>query len=230
MAKPETAVTLAPYKHQVGGHSTIFRFSRRAVCKQLNNRENEFYDRVEQSHPDMLKFMPRYIGVLNVTFSKGPKQSSDDTANTESPKRGTPLSKAPEPNLTNGYSDNNQVHHAQPRIVSHSQQLDSIPQVLLDQNRHLLHSKFFGLPQRPKSADPSHFRQRNFSHNSTDTDANMPQHQTNGSHHPVRPSPLAHTDSYQWGISAINDNLKAKVLREVLEECLFLWNNLARRV
>ncbi|KAK4933997.1 inositol polyphosphate kinase kcs1, partial [Elasticomyces elasticus] len=57
-AKPKTAVTLAPYKHQVGGHSTIFRFSRRAICKQLNNRENEFYERVEKSHTDMLKFLP----------------------------------------------------------------------------------------------------------------------------------------------------------------------------
>ena len=67
-------VVLEPYKHQVGGHSTIFRFSRRAVCKQLNNRENEFYERIEQRHPDMLKLLPRYIGVLNVTFSKVPKQ------------------------------------------------------------------------------------------------------------------------------------------------------------
>lgn len=54
-------VVLEPYKHQVGGHSTIFRFSRRAVCKQLNNRENEFYERIEQRHPDMLKFLPRYV-------------------------------------------------------------------------------------------------------------------------------------------------------------------------
>lgn len=54
-------VVLEPYKHQVGGHSTMFRFSRRAVCKQLNNRENEFYERIEQRHPDMLKFLPRYV-------------------------------------------------------------------------------------------------------------------------------------------------------------------------
>jgi inositol-hexakisphosphate 5-kinase len=57
--KTKAKVVLEPYKHQVGGHSTIFRFSRRAVCKQLNNRENEFYERIEQRHPDMLKFLPR---------------------------------------------------------------------------------------------------------------------------------------------------------------------------
>lgn len=57
-------VVLEPYRHQVGGHSTMFRFSRRAVCKQLNNRENEFYERIEQRHPDMLKFLPRSVLTL----------------------------------------------------------------------------------------------------------------------------------------------------------------------
>ena len=58
---PKGAVVLEPYSHQVGGHSTIFRFSRRAVCKQLNNRENEFYERIERRHPDMLRFLPRFV-------------------------------------------------------------------------------------------------------------------------------------------------------------------------
>ncbi|KAH8696348.1 hypothetical protein BGW36DRAFT_380740 [Talaromyces proteolyticus] len=55
------AVELKPYRHQVGGHTTVFRFSRRAVCKQLNNRENEFYERIERRHPEMLMFLPRSI-------------------------------------------------------------------------------------------------------------------------------------------------------------------------
>jgi hypothetical protein len=58
---PLGAVELKPYRHQVGGHTTVFRFSRRAVCKQLNNRENEFYERIEQRHPDMLTFLPKYV-------------------------------------------------------------------------------------------------------------------------------------------------------------------------
>lgn len=58
---PTGAVVLEPYRHQVGGHSTIFRFSRRAVCKQLNNRENEFYERIESRHPDVLRFLPRLV-------------------------------------------------------------------------------------------------------------------------------------------------------------------------
>ena len=57
-AQPK-AVVLDPYSHQVGGHSTMFHFSRQAVCKQLNNRENEFYERIEVRHPDLRRFLPR---------------------------------------------------------------------------------------------------------------------------------------------------------------------------
>lgn len=217
VAKPKTAVTLAPYKHQVGGHSTIFRFSRRAVCKQLNNRENEFYERVEQCHPEMLKFMPRYIGVLNVTFSKGPKQAPNDSGKGKSETANEGLSKdntsEEGSRLANGHAGGH-ASGSQPRIVSHSQQIDSIPQVLLDQNRHLLQSEYFNLPQRPKSADPSHFRQRNYSHG--DANSNLdPVYHASTPNQPSRPGPPGHTGSYPWGISSINDHLKAKVLREV---------------
>ena len=56
---PLAAVELKPYDHQVGGHSTVYRFSRRAVCKQLNNRENEFYETIERTHAELLRFLPR---------------------------------------------------------------------------------------------------------------------------------------------------------------------------
>lgn len=64
---PLGAVELKPYDHQVGGHSTVYRFSRRAVCKQLNNRENEFYETVERHHPEMLEFLPRYDSFLSLS-------------------------------------------------------------------------------------------------------------------------------------------------------------------
>jgi hypothetical protein len=56
---PVGAVELKPFNHQVGGHSTVYRFSRRAIAKQLNNRENVFYETVERYHPELLDFMPR---------------------------------------------------------------------------------------------------------------------------------------------------------------------------
>lgn len=58
-AQPPQAIKLKPYGHQVGGHTTMYRFSRRAVCKQLNNKENKFYEVVERYHPQLLDFLPR---------------------------------------------------------------------------------------------------------------------------------------------------------------------------
>ncbi|CAH2352294.1 inositol hexakisphosphate kinase 1 [[Candida] railenensis] len=63
------AVELRPFKNKVGGHTAIFRFSRKAVCKALMNRENLFYETVELRVSELLEFMPKYIGVLNVRYS-----------------------------------------------------------------------------------------------------------------------------------------------------------------
>lgn len=63
------AVELRPFKNKVGGHTAIFRFSKRAVCKALMNRENLWYETIELKHPNLLKFMPKYIGVLNVRYT-----------------------------------------------------------------------------------------------------------------------------------------------------------------
>ena len=64
-AVPLGAVELKPYNHQVGGHTTVFRFSKRAVCKQLTSRENRFYELVEKYHPELLKFLPRSVYSLH---------------------------------------------------------------------------------------------------------------------------------------------------------------------
>ena len=56
---PLGAVELKPYKHQVGGHTKVFSFSKQAICKQLNNKENEFYEVIERRHPELLRFLPK---------------------------------------------------------------------------------------------------------------------------------------------------------------------------
>ncbi|CCK71553.1 inositol polyphosphate kinase KCS1 KNAG_0H01400 [Huiozyma naganishii CBS 8797] len=60
------AVELKPFTNKVGGHTAIFRFSKRAVCKTLVNRENKWYETMELTNNNLLRFMPKYIGVLNV--------------------------------------------------------------------------------------------------------------------------------------------------------------------
>ncbi|KAI2473472.1 SAICAR synthase-like protein [Annulohypoxylon bovei var. microspora] len=146
---PLEAIELIPYKHQVGGHTTIWRFSKRAVCKQLNNRENEFYENIERYHRDLLPFLPRYIGVLNVTFQKQPRRKStirkDDSYASE--KKGR--EQDGQQNANNGASlglpqgldipdKEDQRHHR--RIVSQSLQSshNPIPTVTFVDNRHIL--------------------------------------------------------------------------------------------
>ncbi|KAK9240519.1 hypothetical protein V1525DRAFT_395238 [Lipomyces kononenkoae] len=92
------AIELLPYKHQVGGHHALFRFSHKAVCKALAKRENLWYEAVEQNHSDLLKFMPKYIGVLNVRHTV----ESEDDEELKARRRSTnaiglrPLSRLPE--------------------------------------------------------------------------------------------------------------------------------------
>ncbi|KAF3005674.1 hypothetical protein E8E13_004627 [Curvularia kusanoi] len=203
---PLGAVELKPYNHQVGGHSTVYRFSRRAVCKQLNNRENEFYETVERHHPELLDFLPRYIGVLNVTYRKAPKKKKKDKTKAD----------------VDAAASNAQTHDAakdvaaspekkaedQPRVVSHSQQQMPAPQVIFANNRHIIPDNLFGVPPRSATPDPwtgggsfsSQYHRRNQSF------------QGYTQNNPDRP-PMKHHSS--WGVTTINRQLQEEVLRQV---------------
>ncbi|KAK9322634.1 hypothetical protein V1517DRAFT_346096 [Lipomyces orientalis] len=106
--KPPIAIELLPYKHQVGGHHALFRFSHKAVCKAMAKRENLWYEAVEQNHSDLLKFMPKYIGVLNVRRTVDSSDDEEIKARRRS---------------TNGISLRSQSR---------------LPEVVLDDNRHII--------------------------------------------------------------------------------------------
>ncbi|KAF8915861.1 hypothetical protein CPB85DRAFT_1176232, partial [Mucidula mucida] len=55
-------IPLKPFRNQVGGHSAIYKFTKRAVCKPLVSRENLFYEAVEREAPPLLAYIPRYLG------------------------------------------------------------------------------------------------------------------------------------------------------------------------
>jgi len=207
---PLGAVELKPYDHQVGGHSTVYRFSRRAVCKQLNNRENEFYETVERQHPELLEFLPRYIGVLNVTYRKAPKKkkgakdkaksdAAPTTSATQSENASRQASKAP----------GDRGKDEQPRVVSHSQQVGmTIPQVIFENNRHIIPDNLFRVPPRSTTPDP-------WMRNSSILQQQHRRNQSDYGHvsqSPTRP-PLQHTSS--WGVTTINRKLQEEVLRQV---------------
>ncbi|KAF8640044.1 hypothetical protein AX17_001286 [Amanita inopinata Kibby_2008] len=66
-------IPLRPFRNQVGGHSAIYKFTKQAVCKPLVSRENLFYEAVEREAPPLLSFIPRYLGVMLVTYRRVPK-------------------------------------------------------------------------------------------------------------------------------------------------------------
>ncbi|CZR51931.1 related to transcription factor KCS1 [Phialocephala subalpina] len=215
-AEPLYAIELKPYRHQVGGHTTMWKFSKRAVCKQLNNRENEIYERIEHFHPKLLKFMPRYIGVLNVTYRKERRKSTKNgesgsmTANQIAPQNGSTEPTGTQPSEEASLNTNNQTHadtHAvSKRIISQS--LDSsaqpIPTVTFADNRHIIPSNF--LMPRPLFSE-SHNR----SHSDNITSASSAR-LYNGS--PALEDNRPTTAQNPWGKTHVNKQLRNEVFKD----------------
>ncbi|KAF7563340.1 hypothetical protein G7046_g809 [Stylonectria norvegica] len=203
---PLEAIELVPYKHQVGGHTTIWRFSRRAVCKQLNNRENEFYEIIERYHRDLLPFLPRYIGVLNVTFQKQPRRRStskkDDAATLERKKiRESATADKPEPGK-NGFKEDIRAEAAPARIISQSLANTNvpIPTVTFDDNRHILPRNLLQ-PNPP----PESFRRRSIAA-SRGAGLTLCEPQTR---------PLMDDRPNSWGATTVNKRLRNEVFNDV---------------
>lgn len=120
-------VELRPFRNKVGGHTAIFRFSKRAVCKALMNRENVWYEAVEKRHPQLLKFLPKYIGVLNVRYSSIVSEDANSPLLTPSePVRGKLLR---EPLSSNGEKPNRRQRLSEDGPP---------PEVSLDDNLHII--------------------------------------------------------------------------------------------
>ncbi|KAF2771447.1 SAICAR synthase-like protein [Teratosphaeria nubilosa] len=203
--EPIGAVELKPYKHQVGGHTTMYRFSRRAVCKQLNSKENKFYETIEKYHPELLGFMPRYIGVLNVTYRKDPKKRKPTISEGEdvSSKAGSKPGRTELLATNDGGKDSTLDSEEKQRIFSHSHQgPTSVPQVIFDNNRHLIPEHLFRLPRR--SVTPDLERRR-----TSPTKECLTLSASNIGH---RPSIKTHSS---WGFTSVNSKLRDNVLREV---------------
>ncbi|ROT35165.1 SAICAR synthase-like protein [Sodiomyces alkalinus F11] len=216
--EPLEAIELIPYRHQVGGHTTLWRFSRRAVCKQLNNRENEFYEKVERHHRDLLTFLPRYIGVLNVTFSKEVRRKSvvhkrDEIASLERPQNGdhdatrTPSDpNAAQPRKEGRSGDTMQNGDLSPRVISRSLASGQIPipTVTFDDNKHIL-PRYLLQPTPPPSLSG---RSRSSSAAAT----------PNGASEPInvrteRPK-LEGRHANSWGATTVNKRLRNEVFND----------------
>lgn len=169
-------------------------------------------------------FPCRYIGVLNVTFSKGPKRSkpaNSGEARLQSAGKSTNqiLSPGNQPervaskteltptaigDVNNGCNErkNGGDNGDQPRIFSQSQLTGIVPKVILENNRHIIPQDLF---PRPGS------RQSKGSPQNTDS-IDLPDQRPATTGESQRPA-VKHGVS--WGATTVNTKLREQVLREV---------------
>lgn len=125
------AVPLQPYGHKVGGHSSIYQFTRSAICKPLVGRENIIYEDIERLAPALLPFIPRYLGVMLVnyrrscrTITEGSGTPAGERDQTLSPYASVPATPAGRPaTIRSEISDTD---------------VEEVPEVMLDVNRHVV--------------------------------------------------------------------------------------------
>lgn len=102
----------------------------------------------------------RYIGVLNVTFRKASKKRTKTFGRSEAKVVPTPASPSAQSGTALGArlpKDGGRAEKPKdlpssdelPRIVSHSQQPTTVPQVIFENNRHIIPDDLFSVPPRP---------------------------------------------------------------------------------
>ncbi|KAF7301517.1 Kinase [Mycena indigotica] len=123
-------IPLRPFRNQVGGHSAIYKFTKQAVCKPLVSRENLFYESVEREAPPLLGYIPRYLGVMLVTYRRVPKApASPPTSNNDT---STPC------RVTNDRDDGVITEAEQDGHGDTDTDSAEMPEVALDHNRHII--------------------------------------------------------------------------------------------
>jgi hypothetical protein len=150
----------------------------------------------------------RYIGVLNVTYRKASKKKKKDKAVVEgsdsTPATQKDTATQQEPAASNQPTQN----QGQQRMVSHKQQVMPVPQVIFENNRHIIPDNLFRLPPRSATPDPwmspSNYLQKHHQRFQSEFDLS--------SKGEMRP-PMQHHSS--WGVTTINRKLQEEVLRQV---------------
>ena len=154
----------------------------------------------------------RYIGVLNVTYRKAPKRkkTNKDKSNTDISNSDLGSQLNPDATVSTQTSPPNDggTSEDRPRIVSHSQQSMPVPQVVFENNRHIIPENLFQVPPRSTTPDPwmrssflSQYHRRNQSDVGFLSDIS-----------PTRPPIHQHSS---WGVTTINTKLQEEVLRQV---------------
>ncbi|KAM6495612.1 hypothetical protein JOM56_008318 [Amanita muscaria] len=137
-------IPLRPFRNQVGGHSVIYKFTKQAVCKPLVSRENLFYEAVEREAPPLLSFIPRYLGVMLVTYRRVPKSSphAKHTVPRALHKNPDHTRSTATPHSTSGLALNGTAYRMEDHSMHAKGHMDldeaELPEVALDRNRHII--------------------------------------------------------------------------------------------
>ncbi|KAL7424023.1 inositol polyphosphate kinase kcs1 [Cryptotrichosporon argae] len=123
----QLTVPLEPFKHAVGGHSSIYKFTRNAVCKPLVSRENLFYEEVERLAPALLPFIPQYLGVMVVNYRRHLRAASQGS-----------LTPAGECGTLPRARSNPPTPAGQQTLAPTQVDDVEVPEVVLDSNRHVV--------------------------------------------------------------------------------------------
>jgi hypothetical protein len=141
---------------------------------------------------------------LNVTYRKASKKKKTKDAGKLDSSNAPATQK--DDNAQQDAAGSNQKD--QPRVVSHKQQSTQIPQVIFENNRHIIPDNLFQLPPRSATPDPwmnsKNYSMQNHRRNQSDFDV------TTSSQ--TRPSMQHHSS---WGVTTINRKLQEEVLRQV---------------
>lgn len=172
----------------------------------------------------------RYIGVLNVTYrkaSKGAKPTAEGNQTSTSGVAG-PLHEHERNEVdANRSGESTTTEHTatsgskeageQPRIVSHSQQNISVPQVIFANNRHIIPESLFSFQSRTIDSPQEVYASTGHPRTETDgmlgvsNESERRKSQTEGQE--SRPS--LHKHNASWGATTVNTRLREQVLREV---------------
>jgi inositol-hexakisphosphate 5-kinase len=203
-------IPLRPFRNQVGGHTSIYKFTKRAVCKvstilllyisnvhinvkPLVSRENLFYEAVEREAPPLLDFIPRYLGVMLVSYRKVAKSKESSVK----PKVPGPA----RPPLHNSITDSSVLPvKRRDKLLSsrvHEEAIDDddeaeLPEVILDRNRHIIPEWMFrGTRSRVYShVTAQHLRRPFLAITSSSPDLGSPGSQSKAGSTSSSPSPL----------------------------------------
>lgn len=119
--------------------------------------------------------------------------------------------------ITSGNTTTNATNENQPRIVSHSQQILPVPEVILEKNRHIIPENLFKVPSRPQTPNLQSNKPSLLSHlRGADQQADRFSVSSQAGSSETSPSRPGLKQHSSWGgTTIVNRKLQEQVLREV---------------